>query len=555
MTDEDSHYFPSAPTSTTSTSESEYESTDEHYYDEASTGVMDIYSGTGMSSSQHEEPFDYNNDSNNNNTNNDHDYYGDDSFPYSNSQTSNNYEASSSSALSPSLSSSRKRPLSINPKQDATKRVQCPSCGGTDFDTDEGSELLICTQCYTQIKAHSGASQNELEMFLSLTAKTKSGRMKVKRVPKKLRTNGEKVIDEEAKYKNRVDLPSVELCLEAFQFILVRLCEIMVEEEDLLGSDVGATSAVDVNDLCKGGDDDAIARRLGNLEFSKKRLSQIVVKTCGNIWMTYLREWHNAANYYSAKFSNLRISMLDHFLDFWAALLLRRRIGMECEVSLQTDNVRNNNAVDGDSNSFLQEKTHEKEKKEEPATCDSKENNGTCTYPQERFDEKETKNRHKIFNKNILNVRHLWNYLNNTKGDEQLTKREAAIRLYPSHLFLMAALHNTLLRLNFGVSAGTICEWVASGRLPILNTFSLLPEMYQSKLVCIRSFFQMVTKDFPDSTAVEYTSELLSIVTMGNDELCKSRLLRLRNVPLMLARLAKDVGLNQKVWLSLYFFC
>jgi hypothetical protein len=118
-------------------------------------------------------------------------------------------------------------------------------------------------------------------------------------------------------------------------------------------------------------------------------------------------------------------------------------------------------------------------------------------------------------------------------------KLEAALYLRPRMSLIASLLLTALCKL--GVAAPHIVKWISTGKIPLLNAYSVvLSEDEKLKMRLIPFSFRL--NQLPSSKMVEYKAKLLMIVA-GQ----KPQLVPPNSVPLLTARLVSDLHLEQRI--------
>lgn len=186
----------------------------------------------------------------------------------------------------------------------------CPNCGGADFHEASTDGLgdavnMICSQCFTQTQGEVGASQTDFD-----TAKKMA-----QRIGGRIKATSRRKREESKQHLVGDELPSAELCLEGFQHLLIGFAE--------SGAKLCSTL------VCN-------TRNESYRQGSQKEFENIVVKTCGKLWFSWLRQWHKAAGYYSNLYPDCRISIRDAFLTSSVKDMLNKH--MERQINLHVNN-------------------------------------------------------------------------------------------------------------------------------------------------------------------------------------------------------------------------
>ncbi|KAL7551411.1 hypothetical protein ACHAWF_016095 [Thalassiosira exigua] len=436
----------------------------------------------------------------------------------------------------------------------------CPNCSGDSFYNDPVTGALICSECYTQSQT---ATQEELDYDEGIgLAATGVGK---KRYSLAGEGGGARRGRHPSEYDRSRALPDVESCCLAFQWLL---WDASKRASKLAGIREG-------NSYGNSG--------FYSYEDEDERPS-ILERTVKDIWFKYLHAWTEAAQVFSAKYPEMRVSFRDCFLeDIRKSHLMRHlsvTVGRKVEEEMLEDmqkkyrekQYQSDGVADDSSSSSESGLSSFNDVKSESEFDDASHSTGSKSSGRNR------KRKRQPYLTIAQMCKHVFpaNPRRYPNGIYQMHPHHAALKIRPSLTLLLSILQLALTHLRTGVAPHHLTTWVANGQLPhALNGFALLPSRMKERVDMVKKFF--ARSFIPPASAVANLTDLLatacnwydngaletSIVTesavkgsadsvatdktsMTVDGSCHQK--SLYNVPLLTARMIQDFGFDQRVF-------
>ena len=310
----------------------------------------------------------------------------------------------------------------------------------------------------------------------------------------------------------------------------------------------------------------------------------ILEHTVKRIWFQYLRKWAEAAAYYSKRYPEMRVSFRDLFLSDsrrsmisgHLSVVVGKRIEEEMIEEMQMK-IRNESGEGGgifkddESISSLESGTtrpdnindgnsKKKKKMRRPVLSIPK----LCSQ---------------VFNSQRMSDKHRL-----PNGCYLVDPYRAVLKIQPSLTLLLSILQLALMHLKTGYAPYHLTSWVANGLLPhALNGYELLPPELKEKVGAIKQFFlrsfippanDVADLAFLLATSINWFDDSLESQVRKNNEINadnmptsvhknissgsrqfqhylrrkeQTEFFSLYNVPMLAARMVKDLGLGQQV--------
>ena len=433
----------------------------------------------------------------------------------------------------------------------------CANCGNTDCYTDDTTGALVCTSCFTQSQ---DIQQEELdfEEVTALAAKTRDGRFIGHRRSMGNPGGGIGRFQNKKRkpytfYDTSRRPPSLQQCLEGYQQVL-KDCVRRIRDDILADHNNNNNNSDDEDE-----DDDMVSRTLQDMETTVKRL-----------WLAYLRAWREAAEFYGKYHPEVRFSLRDSFLrgqksrsTVLSQLSWKAQTELEQEAKRKQPPAssrakkRTKRTINQDSNDT------DKEEGEDAKDADDEEADDSSDDDDDDNDESHNDHTRK---KKLGRRRDTMSKVRQVVAlYRRRGRREMALLTTPNLLLVASFLCVPLSRL--GYTGWHVVEWIAQGRLPLLNAYAccLTPEL-RDALQPIHLFFRLERLPIPNG--VECNARILLFIANGggsaavddgdgnkkkkkkkkiNNPLTSTMLWIPSTVPLVMARMVSDTGLGQRV--------
>lgn len=415
----------------------------------------------------------------------------------------------------------------------------CPHCGGRDFYSDPVSGTLTCSSCYTQ----SQSQHEEIDIDEGLGLAAMSGkRTKTVKVQGSNGGKGGKVARDLRDYDSSRKLPDVESCCLAFQWLLSDASKHVVK-----------LSGMNEQHANKHPD-----------HYQDEPSPSVLELTVKRIWFDYLNTWTQSAQYYSKKYPEMRVSFRDLFLSDTRRSVLVRHLSVTIGKRVEEEMIQK-----------MQTKMQSKDgaRIHDHMSTSSADDTGNAII--DRADSA-SKNRKLIISvpklcSQVLNSHQTQDRHRLSNGCYEIDPFAAAIQIQPSLTLLLSIIQLALIHLKTGYAAYHLTSWVTNGSLPhALNGYALLPANLKDRVIMVKKFF--VRSFVPPADTVDDLAFLLaaSIEWLGDAVLDvkeptifgkhgskrkrksmgkpqKKQLVSVYNVPLLAARIVRDLGFRQKV--------
>ena len=369
---------------------------------------------------------------------------------------------------------------------------------------------------------------------------------------------GGKRARELTEYDSSQKLPDVESCCRAFQWLLWDASKVVWKLSGITERHGTFGDAYDEHSV---------------LEHTVKR-----------IWFRYLHKWAEAAAYYSKKYPEMRVSFRDLFLSDSRRSMISGHlsvvVGKRVEEEMIEEMQRKLRDGGGEDNGIL----------EDDGSISSLES-GTSRPDNISADNSRKK---KKMRRPVLSIPRLCSQVFNSQrtsykhrqsnGCYRIDPYKAVLQIQPSLTLLLSIMQLALVHLKTGYAPYHLTSWVANGLLPhALNGYVLLPTDLKEKVGAIKQFFMRsfippadVVDDlafllaasigwFDDSVAsqdentddadIENMSSAMQDNRLGRKQKTRdgsrqnkrSKMDSLYNIPMLAARMVKDLGLDQPV--------
>jgi len=439
----------------------------------------------------------------------------------------------------------------------AASQQCCDVCGSTEFyDDDDGGQFPVCANCNTQSQQQL-SQELEYEDAVELGARRSFGGFVHAKLPaaasaaeKKKRAEAQSQLWRKPFEDNSVPLPDLVSCVRAFSTVLEGSVERIAELQNwnACGDEDG------------GGDDSNFDNQ------TRIRINTNVVKTkVRNLWKSYVQSWGDGAEHYGTLHPQVRFSLRDAFITHpqHRAMIMNAVSynAIQKEKQKGDAGVGDNGSTEKDRAITVKRASSAVSKKRKRKKGDTELNadgaGAEVDADHNDADDGETGKPAKVRHRGLMYQvveRHL------SKGKQQLTHREAALMLVPSMNAAAAFLYLAIFQYGV-VTSYQLCEWIATGHVPLTNAFSaLLSSEQQRKLSPIQYFFKMDTA-IPKPPDLEKLATQLAIACrMKNSPLLVRpikprrrtgveqstvRYVNERTAPIVAAQVVADLGLGQ----------
>lgn len=429
-------------------------------------------------------------------------------------------------------------------EDDLQDDIICPHCEGHNFYSDPASGTLTCSSCFTQ----SQSQHEEIDVDDGLGLAARSGKRSY--IASTKGTSGLKAgrpSRDLREFDSDRKLPDAEGCCLAFQWLLLDASKHVVK--------LSGMREQHANGYAREHHD-------SNQDESNHSILEVTVK---RIWFAYLHKWTEAAQHYSKIYPEMRVSFRDLFLSETRrsviaghlSIIVGKRVEeemiQEMQMKLQSE------SQDDQMSAFSSDSSNGASSKSNKSWGDSSTKSATkhiMSIPQlclQVFKSQETRDSHRQHN-----------------GCYQIDPYEAILQTQPSLTLLLSIIQLALTHLKTGYAAYHLTSWVANGLLPhVLNGYALLPSVLKRRVAMVKKFF--VRSFVPTADAVDDLAFLLaasigwldaaipregdSTTASENESKDKNEasepdttnLVGVYNVPVLAARMVKDLGFDQKV--------
>lgn len=353
-----------------------------------------------------------------------------------------------------------------------------------------------------------------------------------------------KVARDLSEYDSSRNLPDVESCCLAFQWLLLDASKSVVK---LSGMNEKRASGY--------------AHEYAD-QYQDDQNHSILELTVKRIWFAYLHTWTKAGQHYSKIYPEMRVSFRDLFLSETRRALIARHLSVTVGKRIEEEMIhemqiklRNGDQTSADSGDPAKSKGATRKSNKTRGSNSSKTaaaHKPIISIPKlcsQVFKSQRTRDRHRLLN-----------------GCYQIDQYQAVLQIQPSLTLLLSILQLALIHLKTGHAAYHLTSWAANGSLShALNGYTLLPSGLQERVAMAKKFF--ISSFVPPADTVDDLTFLLAASIGWLDEAIPkvldppsrrkrktktdtpepNKLISVYNVPMLAARMAQDLGLDQKV--------
>ncbi|EED96006.1 predicted protein [Thalassiosira pseudonana CCMP1335] len=388
--------------------------------------------------------------------------------------------------------------LDDHPEDEPSSLQLCPNCSGTSFYNDQVTGALTCSSCYTQSQT---ATQEELDIDegLGLAARSGGKRTRTSQLGKRSGETNRGGVEARdlSEYDRSKKLPDAESCCLAFQWLLWDASKRVAKLAGIQDGDTNGGYHPD-------GSDDA--------------QHTIMERTVKKIWFAYLGAWMEATKVFSTKYPEMRVSFRDCFLENAMKMVIARHlsvtVGKKVEDEMLKDiqhfrsDRRNKTNDDDKSTSSWKSDNVSSAKSDDQSVIDDDDDDEVSRSSSKR-------KRAKMDRRPILSIPELCKRVFPKKfhrfpnGAYHIHPHHATLKIQPSPTLLLSILQLALTHLQAGVAPYHLTTWVANGLLPhALNGYALLPSKLKERVVVVKNFF--ARSCIPPANDVADLTELLA---------------------------------------------
>ena len=528
--------------------------------------------------------------------------------------------------------------------QKSQNLYQCTNCGGNDSYYDDATGTDVCTSCFTQSQVIASTQQpneTDWEDVMGLAARTIGGHFVQHKLPSTKttwntdasgRTKGrrrrrvkpeESTLDDE--YDESIPLPDIHTCLQGMQCVLQKCVSIVVMQilskrkalddantttgSRAISKKTHCTNDEDDNDKSDDDDDDDDdtgsdfyeERQREEYEIDVTPQHQILLQslqsTVKEIWLSYIHAWSIGAEYYGARYPQVRFCFRDLFVsNYQVSYMVRRYIPHRMIRNKEEVNVTQTTPDTTHSSSstsrrhIIKNETHDLDEDEDEhddvldvtdsayvevnqaeAADDVADVNDTFQATKAKIAKKNSAIRCGAIQKMIQH--------HGGRGRKLKGYKEVALLIRPSMTMVATILYLALTKhrhsnctnqvitlATAGLTYLDVCEWIQTGQLPLMTAYHrLLSISLQQKLLAVRGFFHL---DHPIAPSqIEHMSTQLCVAcrlriqpkivgmdscpaVIQNPKKSKGDVVRqweMPNLPYIMARFVATAGLNQEV--------
>jgi hypothetical protein len=371
-------------------------------------------------------------------------------------------------------------------QSDTQQLFRCINCGSNESYYDDATGTDVCNSCFTQSQTavnSSQAAEADWEDVVGLAARTAGGQMIQQKFRNGMRQSGRTKQSLE-ELDQSVPLPDTSACLKGMQCVLQKCATIAVMEIlPKLSQAFNSTKSSSMVELNDDSDDSMeherqvetisiILRTERSNNLLRAKLKS-VLSTVKELWLSYLQAWAAGAEFYGPKYPHIRFSFRDHFLArIHVSQIVRRYLPYQAKKYVQS--VTENHP-------------------DSEVTPDIPISSGTMNDYDDENDGEESV----AETGNDIGCTAIRKMVQNHNAHKRKGYMEAALFIRPSMTMVAALLWLALTKnrddiMDVTVTCVDVCDWIATGKLPLLSAYqSLLPKSLQKQLRPIAAFFRM----------------------------------------------------------------